>query len=154
MKKAMVTGSFDPVTLGHIDIIKQAVSLYDEVVVGMFVNPDKTYLFSEEARLEMLRGALAGLDVSVHSSDGLAVELAKELNVDVFIRGVREGDESYERELARMNIELGNIPTVFLTPSKEVSNIRATTVRERIKNKEDITGLVPESVIKTIGKEV
>lgn len=154
MKKAMVTGSFDPVTLGHLDIVKQACAKYGEVVVGMFVNPDKTYLFSEKERLDMLRGAVGELGVGVYSSSGLAVDLAKELGVDVFVRGIREGDLAYEEELARLNMEIGGVPTVFFAPSEGVKDIRATDVREKIKNKEDITGLVPEIVIKTVKNEV
>lgn len=153
MSKAMVTGSFDPITMGHVDVVERALARYDEVCVAMLVNPDKTYRFSWDTRLNMLKTVFEPMGVAVYASEGLAVDLAKSVGADVMVRGVREGDEDYERELAKLNEEIGGVPTEFVSASKQYEHLSSSVVREMLDRGEDLTGLVPSSIIQSL-KEV
>lgn len=150
MTKAMVTGSFDPVTLGHVDVIRRALERYDEVCVGMLVNPEKEYAYPAGERLAMLKEVLDPLGVEVYYSEGLAVDLAKKVGASVMVRGVRPGDEAYEAELARLNMEIGAVPTEFIEAGKEYREVSSTLVKERLAQGKDVRGLVPEQIIKRL----
>lgn len=154
MSKAVYAGSFDPITNGHIDIISRASKLFDEVVVLLAINPDKTYRFSLEDRKQMIEGAIkeANLDnVTVASTDGLTVKFAKSVNATHLIRGLRQTDISYEMNMSETNKKLDpSLDTIFLLSNKELNHISSTLVKEMIDKKQDIKGLVPESVIKFV----
>ena len=120
MKKVIYPGTFDPVTFGHIDIVKRAVDLFDEVVVTVAKNPTKQPLFTTEERVEMLRESLMEFKskVVIDSFDGLLVEHAKQVGAQAIIRGLRQiSDFEFEFQMALMNRKLsGDITTIFLMP--------------------------------------
>ena len=150
MAKAMLTGSFDPVTLGHVDVVKKALERFDEVCVAMLINPDKVYTFSWEKRLRMLKATFEPMGVAVYAGTGLAVDLAKEVGADVMVRGIRRGDEQYEQELAALNMKIGGVPTEFVYADGRFAGVSSTVVKNRLKAGEDVTDLVPASIIKEI----
>ena len=152
MTKAMLTGSFDPVTTGHVELLKRALMQYDEVCVAMLVNPDKKYLFTAGQRLEMLHAVFDKMNVAVHFSEGLAVDLAKEVGADVMVRGIRPGDEEYERELARLNLEIGGVATEMIEATEDFARVSSSTVRDRLARGESLVGLVPDEAIEIINK--
>ena len=149
MKKAIYPGSFDPLTLGHIDIIKRASGIVDELVVGVLNNSAKNSLFSLDERVSMIEEMTKDLpNVSVTSFDGLLVEHMKQINATIIVRGLRAvTDFEYELPLAQTNRHLNaQVDTVFLATSPEHSYISSSGVKEIIQFGGDITGLVPPSV--------
>ena len=148
--RAMVTGSFDPVTLGHVDLVQRALKKYDEVCVGMLINPDKTYRYSVEQRLIMLHDTFDEMGVDVHYSEGLAVDLAKKVGADVMVRGIRKGDEAYESELARLNEEIGGVKTDFFLADERWNDVSSSVVRSKLDAHEDVSELVPNCIIKRL----
>ena len=153
MKKCMLTGSFDPFTKGHLDMLKRAIRIFDKVYIAILVNPAKKNLFNVEDRIAIIRRAIEGMDgISVISYAGMTIDLAKELQVDCLIRGIRsESDLSYEIEMSDYNLNEGEIDTVcFLT--NNLSFVSSTEVRKRIRNGEDLSGLVPDNTIDLIKK--
>jgi pantetheine-phosphate adenylyltransferase len=153
MRKAIFPGSFDPVTLGHAEIVARAASLFDQVVVAIGTNGAKTCFFSLEERLEMLRLAFAGHDsVRVETYEHLTVDYAKEIGAQWLLRGLRTGqDLDYERPIALINRHMDeNLETVFLITSGEYSHISSTLVREVIRYGRDAAGLVPPEVLSLI----
>jgi len=149
MKKVIYPGTFDPVTHGHIDIIKRAVELFDRVVVTVAKNPSKTFLFSVEERVEMLKVSLKDFDkVEVDSFDGLVVDHARELGAVGIIRGLRAvSDFEYEFQMALMNRKLdGNLATIFLMPHEKFTYLNSTIVRNLAQFQGDVTDFVPEVV--------
>ncbi len=148
--KAIVSGSFDPITLGHLDIIKRAASVFDEVYAVIFINSEKKYLFTLEQRLSMLSAACSDLpNVKVDSYDGLLAEYTKMHGIEVIVRGIRNTqDTAYEIDLAAMNRKLGNRPETFFLPSKaEFSHISSSFARDLIKYSQPLDGILPEKVI-------
>ena len=153
MKKCMLTGSFDPFTKGHLDMLKRAIRIFDKVYIAILVNPAKKNLFNVEDRIAIIRRAIEGMDgISVISYAGMTIDLAKELQVDCLIRGIRsESDLTYEIEMSDYNLNEGEIDTVcFLT--NNLSFVSSTEVRKRIRNGEDLSGLVPDNTIDLIKK--
>lgn len=153
--KALVCGSFDPVTLGHLDIIARASRMFGDVTVGVFCNSEKRYLFSAEERAAMIREACeayALLNVEVAISEGMVAHYMQENGIGVLVKGVRNAqDLEYERMLERANkLVCKDIETVLLLASPELAHISSTVVREFIKYGEKIGTLVPESVLKRI----
>ena len=149
MKKAIYPGSFDPLTLGHIDIIKRASGIVDELVVGVLNNSAKNSLFSLDERVSMIEEMTKDLpNVSVTSFDGLLVEHMKQIGATIIVRGLRAvTDFEYELPLAQTNRHLNaQVDTVFLATSPEHSYISSSGVKEIIQFGGDITGLVPPSV--------
>ncbi len=146
MKSAIYPGSFDPVTFGHIDIIKRAANIFDELTVSVLNNKVKTPLFSVEERVNILKEVTAGMpNVSVNSYEGLLVEYAKQANANVVIRGLRAiTDFEYELQLAQTNHKLAeNIDTIFLTTSLEYAYLSSSTVKEVASFGGDISKFVP-----------
>ena len=136
MSLALIPGSFDPMTVGHLDIVKRALSLYDEVVVAVMVNAEKTYALTMEERVKMTELTVAGLErVRVVSSEGLLVDLFDELGADVIAKGVRiEQDRAYEEEQAAWNLAHNpRATTVFLQAADDYEDINSTAVRELVK---------------------
>jgi len=149
MKKALFPGSFDPITLGHYDIIKRGVQLFDEVIVAIGVNADKKYMFSLEERKAFIEEAFENEPkVKVVTYKGLTVDFCKENNVEFILRGLRNpADFEFEKAIAHTNRKLSEIETVFLLTSSGKSYISSSIVRDVIRNGGDYTGLVPATVV-------
>ena len=154
MSVAVYPGSFDPVTLGHLDIIERSAKIMDKVIVGVLKNNSKTPLFSVEERVNILKKATQDIpNVEVRSFSGLAVDFAKECQAHTIVRGLRAiTDFEYELQMAQTNRMLshGKIDTVFLTTSLEYAYLSSTTVKEIASYHGDISKFVPESVIEKI----
>lgn len=151
MSTAVFPGSFDPVTTGHVDLIRRASRMFDRLVVGVLVNSAKQPLFSREERVAMLREITADQDnIEVCSFEGLLVDFVKEQHADAIVRGLRTpGDFEYELPLAQANHKLSvQADTVFLASSPEYSYISSSAVRELLRYQADISGYVPETVLR------
>jgi pantetheine-phosphate adenylyltransferase len=148
MKKALFPGSFDPLTLGHYDIIKRGVELFDEVIVAIGINSDKKYMFSLEERQHFIEEAFKDEPkVKVMTYEGLTVQFCKEINVPFILRGLRNpADFEFEKAIAHTNRRLSKIETVFLLTAARTSYISSSIVRDVIRNNGDYTVLVPDSV--------
>lgn len=152
---AVVPGSFDPITNGHIDVIRRATELYDKVFVAVMINDQKKYRFTLEEREAIARAALEGLErVEVISSRGWLWELAKNLGACAIVKGYRnETDLEYEQKMAEFNKEHNpDAETVLLKASDGLETLSSTVVRERMLNDEQIDGLLPEKAIELIKK--
>lgn len=148
MKKAIFPGSFDPLTLGHYDIIKRGVKLFDEIVVAIGINSSKKYMFTLEERKRFIEETFAdepGISVMVY--EGLTVDFCKKIGVDFILRGLRNpADFEFEKAIAHTNRDLAPVETVFLLTSAGTSYISSSIVREVIQNGGDYTKLVPPNV--------
>jgi len=134
MRKAIFPGSFDPFTLGHLDILKRSLPLFDEIVVGVGNNIEKKTMFSVDERISFIK-------------NGLTIDFCKEIGANFIVRGIRNnGDFEFEKAIARTNRKLSKIETVFLLTSAKTSFISSSIVRELILNKGDFNLLVPESI--------
>jgi pantetheine-phosphate adenylyltransferase len=149
-RKAVFPGSFDPITLGHYDIIKRGVSLFDEVIVAIGINADKKYMFSLEDRKRFIEEAFKDEPkVSVVTYEGLTIDLCRKLEAKFILRGLRNpADFEFEKAIAHTNRKLSKIETVFLLTASNTSYISSSIVRDVIRNNGDYTVLVPESVVK------
>jgi pantetheine-phosphate adenylyltransferase len=145
---AACSGSFDPVTYGHLDIFGRAAQLYDEVWVAVFHNASKNALFSVEERVELLRETTADLpNVRIASFQGLVVDFCKEHGAGVLVRGVRAAsDFDYELQMAQMNYGLRGIETVFIPTNPLYSFLSSSMVKDVVKWGGDISPYVPEYV--------
>jgi pantetheine-phosphate adenylyltransferase len=149
MKKAVFPGSFDPITLGHVDIVKRASKLFDEIVIGIGVNSSKQNMFSIEQRKKWIQETFKNYaNVSITEYEGLTVNFCKKINAKFIIRGLRDTkDFEFEKSIGQMNKELDKtIETVFLITSPELSAINASIVRDIIKHGGDISKFVPSPV--------
>lgn len=150
MIKVLFPGSFDPPTLGHLDIIKRCSNLFGHVTVLVAEHPDKKFMFSVERRVELINGMIAEFsNVSVDYYDGLVVEYAKHNDIAILIRGLRNSiDYSYEVELQKANKIVSNVvETVFIQANEEVSGIKSSLVKELFGYKVDISSLVTPEVL-------
>ncbi len=148
-QRAIYPGSFDPVTFGHLDLVQRALSLFDEVLVVIAVNPDKSNLFSIEERMDMMRRALKGVKrVKIESFKGLTVDFAKKSKANVLIRGLRAiSDFDYEFQMALTNRKLARkIDTVFLMPSESYFYVSSRLIKEIASHQGDISSYVPAFV--------
>jgi len=148
MRRAVCPGSFDPVTLGHLDIIGRASLLYDEVVVAVGLNASKKRMFSFEERTEMLREVTEGWsNVRVDSFDGLIVDFCKARDIQVIVKGLRAiSDFDYELQMAQMNHGLQGVETMFMTTNPLYSFLSSSLVKEVATYGGDVSGLVPDTV--------
>ena len=149
MAKAIYPGTFDPVTYGHIDIIKRAREIFDEIVVTVAINSGKTPLFTTRERVRMLKESLIEFkNVSVDSFDGLVVDHAKNVGAVSIIRGLRAvSDFEYEFQMALMNRKLaGEISTVFLMPHEKYTYLNSSIVRNLASFNSDVSDFVPPNV--------
>jgi pantetheine-phosphate adenylyltransferase len=148
MKRAIFPGSFDPLTLGHYDIIKRGVTLFDEIIVAIGINADKKYMFSLEERIKFIEATFADEPrIKVMSYKGLTVDFCKEIGIEFILRGLRNpADFEFEKAIAHTNRDLAPIETVFLLTSAQTSYIASSIVRDVIRNNGDYTKLVPKSV--------
>ena len=148
MKRAVFPGSFDPLTLGHKDIVERGATIFDEIIVGIGHNTEKSYLFSIEKLKEFIRQCFQdNSNVRVMDYQGLTIDFCKSVDANYLLRGVRNnGDFEFEKAIARTNRELSNIETVFLLTSIQTSFISSSIVREIIHNKGDYKRFVPDCV--------
>ena len=148
MKKAIFPGSFDPITLGHYDIIERSITLFDEVIVAIGINADKKYMFSLEQRKAFIENAFKDQPkVKVVTYKGLTVDFCKKNNVNFILRGLRNpADFEFEKAIAHTNRDLAPIETVFLLTAASTSYISSSIVRDVIRNHGDYTKLVPKNV--------
>ncbi len=153
-KKALYTGSFDPMTNGHLDIITRAAKMFDELVVGVIVNPNKHPLFTREERVAMIEEVTSHLDnVRVESFEGLLADYVNENQFDAVVRGLRAtSDFEYEISMAQMNACLFNkgIESVFLMTSPRYSFISSSMIKEVVSLNGCVDGLVPNIILQKI----
>ena len=150
--KILIPGSFDPPTNGHIDVITRCLKVFDEVLVGVIVNPSKESLFSTETRTEMLNEVFnENKNVAVKSFEGLLVDFAKENKVDAIVKGLRAmTDFDYELQMAQMNFNLADFETIFIPTSPEYGYVSSSLVKEIQSYGGDVNELVPKNVSKRL----
>jgi len=149
MRKAIFPGSFDPITNGHIDIIKRALPIFDEIVIAIGVNLNKKYMFSIKERTNFIEKTFENeVKISVKTYEGLTVNFCERINASFIIRGLRNpADFEFEKAIAHTNRSLSDIETVFLLTSTETSFISSSIVREVIQNHGDYSHLVPKAIL-------
>lgn len=148
MRRAIFPGSFDPITLGHYDIIQRGIRLFDELVIAIGINTDKTYMFPLEQRMRFIQEAFAGEPkIKVMTYSGLTVDFCRKVKAEYILRGLRNpADFEFEKAIAHTNRKLSEIETVFLLTSSGKSYISSSIVRDVIRHGGDYTGLVPDTV--------
>ncbi|MFM9987774.1 pantetheine-phosphate adenylyltransferase [Flavobacterium sp.] len=148
MRKAIFPGSFDPLTLGHLDIIKRSIPLFDEIVIAIGVNAEKKYMFSLEERKHFIEETFKNdPSISVITYEGLTIDLCKKLGADFILRGLRNpADFEFEKAIAHTNRRLSKIETIFLLTAASTSFISSSIVRDVIRNGGDYKVLVPDAV--------
>ncbi len=148
MRRAVFPGSFDPITLGHQDIIQRALPLFDEIIIAIGVNADKKYMFTLEQRLQFIKDAFKDEPkIKVITYQGLTIELCEKLDAQFILRGLRNpADFEFEKAIAHTNRKLSNIETIFLLTAASTSYISSSIVRDVLRNGGDYTVLVPDSV--------
>ena len=148
MKRAVFPGSFDPITLGHLDIIKRSIPLFDEIIIGVGTNSEKKYMFPLNKRMAFIEETFTEMkNISVTQYEGLTIEFCKKVHADFIIRGLRNpADFEFEKAIAHTNRKLSGIETVFLLTAAKTSFISSSIVREIISNRGDYTQLVPATV--------
>ena len=148
MNKAVFPGSFDPITLGHLDIIERGIDLFDELIIAIGINSNKKYMFSLEERIQFVKETFKDQPkIKVLSYQGLTVNFCKAQNANFILRGLRNpADFEFEKAIAHTNRKLVEIETVFLLTSSGKSYISSSIVRDVIRNNGDFTGLVPHTV--------
>ena len=154
MKVALITGSFDPVTVGHTDIIRRVALCFDDVRVTVFINPDKPGMFSPEERVALLKLACADLkNVSVDFDAGMVADYVKREGISLILRAVRdENDLPYEMKMADYNRERGGVETVLLAASPEFKSVSSSEVRRRILSGDAYDELIPAEIRAEIAK--
>ena len=148
MKRAIFPGSFDPITLGHYDIIKRGIDLFDELIIAIGVNADKKYMFTKEERKNFITEAFQDEPkVKILTYSGLTIDFCREVDAQYILRGLRNsGDFEFEKAIAHTNRKMSSIETVFLLTSSGLSYISSSIVRDVIRNGGDISSLVPDTV--------
>lgn len=157
MNKAVYPGSFDPITNGHLDIIKRGAKVFDEVIVGVLINPDKKGLFDTDERVEMIKKSVSQFsNVKVESFSGLLINFMKEKNAKVILKGLRAvSDFEYEFQMALMNNKLdSSIETVFMMTNAKYSYLSSSSVKQVAMFGGCIKGLVPEEIIPEILEKI
>lgn len=152
--KVILPGSYDPVTLGHLAVIERASRIYDEVYAVVFVNPEKEYTFSIDDRVRMLILATDKLDnVIVSYSNGFVIDYMREHGIERIIKGYRnDTDLEYERKQAEYNLKFGGYETELWLSEEPLRSISSTKAREMIERGEDLSEVLPESVIDYVSK--
>ena len=154
-KRAVILpGSYDPVTLGHLDIIRRAAERFEEVYAVIFENPEKQYTYPLDARVKMLLIATDELDnVIVSASSGLVIDYMREHGISLIIKGVRnETDREYERVQAEWNFQHGGYPTELWEADERLIDVSSTAARDMLRRGEDTTGILPPGVAEFINK--
>ena len=147
-KKAIFPGSFDPITIGHVEIIEKSLEIFDEIIIAIGSNSEKKYMFSKNQRLNFINEYFQKKQkVKVITYNDLTYRLCKKLDVEYIVRGVRNIlDFEYEKNMAEFNRNLGQIETIIITSSYKNSHISSSLVKELIKNNSDFEHLVPNTV--------
>ena len=148
MKKAIFPGSFDPITIGHVDIVKRGIKVFDEIIIAVGDNTDKKYMFPKEKRVEFVRQTFNNYDnIMIESYDGLTVDFCKKNNIEFMIRGLRNpADFEFEKSIALTNREMTDIETIFFLTSPENSFISSSIVRDLIRNNGDYKLFIPKGI--------
>lgn len=149
MKRAIFPGSFDPITLGHVDIINRALPLFDEIIIAIGVNSEKRYMFSLEKRVDFIKEHYKNEPkIKVETYQGLTIDFCKKIDVDFILRGLRNpADFEFEKAIAQTNRKLSGIETVFLLTSAETAFMSSSIVRDVHSHGGDISIFVPNSVL-------
>ncbi|MCR5290584.1 MAG: pantetheine-phosphate adenylyltransferase [Treponema sp.] len=156
MTTAVLPGSFDPPTYGHLSIIKRASRLFDSIDVLIAVNPGKNYMFTAEERIEMLTALVGDYpNVQIHTCDHLVVDYAKKIGAKVLLRGVRNtNDFGYELDLSMMNHALNNeVDTIFIPTEQQYVIVKSSSIKELAQFGGDISGMVPPIVADALHKK-
>ena len=148
MKRAVFPGSFDPITLGHLDIVERSIPLFDKIIIGVGTNSEKKYMFSLKKRMDFIEETFSNYNkISVSQYEGLTIDFCKKIQADFIIRGLRNpADFEFEKAIAHTNRKLSGIETVFMLTAAKTSFISSSIVREIISNQGDYKQLVPSSV--------
>ncbi len=149
MKRAVFPGSFDPLTLGHKDIIDRALPLFDEIIIAIGTNSSKKYMFTLEQRIAFIKKTYKGVEkIKVDTYQGLTIDYCKKVNSDYILRGLRNpADFEFEKAIAHTNRKMSKIETVFLLTSADTSYISSSIVRDILRNKGDVSLFVPKAVL-------
>ena len=148
---AVCPGSFDPITLGHVDIVRRARDIFDEVVVAVAHNPAKRYLFDRDRRVELARAAVEGLDVRVEAVPGLLADYCRDAGATAIVKGLRGGaDFDAEHPMALMNRHLAGVETVFVVGDGALAHIASSLVKDIAGHDGDVSGLVPPAVAQAL----
>lgn len=150
MKIAVFPGSFDPITIGHVDIVKRSIPLFDKIIVAIGVNTQKKYLFSLEQRTEWIKDVFKDYpSIEVSSYNGLTINYCKEIGAQYLLRGIRSAsDFEYEKTIAHLNHTMeSEIETILMLSPPEYSSISSTIVREIILGKGDVSKFVPKEIV-------
>ncbi|MEY4329499.1 MAG: hypothetical protein RL609_247 [Bacteroidota bacterium] len=146
---AVFPGSFDPITLGHVNVIERCAQLFDEIIIGIGTNTSKNYMFPLNQRTQWCQGAVAHLpNVRVEQYDGLTIDYCKQVGAAFLLRGIRNGgDFEYERSIAHMNKSLyPTIETILIFTDPQFAFIHSTIVREILRNKGDVSSFLPKNI--------
>ena len=148
MKRAVFPGSFDPVTIGHQDIVNRGLKIFDEIIIGVGENTDKKYMFSSNERFDFVSKTFeADTKVLIKTYDGLTVDFCKKNNAEFIIRGLRNpADFEFEKSISLTHREMTGIETVFFLTSPKNSFISSSIVRDLIKNKGDYKLFIPKEI--------
>ena len=154
MKSVVYPGSFDPVTLGHLDIIDRSARVFDKVIVAVLDNVNKDYFFTKQERIDMVKNLTKEYDnIEVHSFDGLLIDFMQKIDSNIIVKGLRlVNDFEYENNMSNMNSHLtdGKIETVLMISNPKYSFISSSSVREILHFGGDIKGLVPDVLVEYI----
>ncbi len=156
MRIGLFPGTFDPITIGHLDIIHRSLRLFDKLYIGIGRNANKTAMFSEEQRLSWIKEIYKGntkIDAVIY--DGLTIDCCKQVGANFILRGIRYvNDFEYEKAIADMNRSLNNnIETIFLTCLPQYTSVASTLVRDVLRNGGDVEQFLPEIVAKSLRKK-
>ncbi|MFN0253987.1 pantetheine-phosphate adenylyltransferase [Pedobacter ureilyticus] len=151
MKIALFPGSFDPITIAHVDIVKRSLPLFDKIVVGIGLNSSKQNFLSAEKREEIVKSIFAGdTNVDIQTYQGLTIDFAKKIGATYMVRGIRSAsDFEYERAIAQINKSMmPDVETIILLSRPEYSAISSTIVRDILRNNGDVSQFVPKEALK------
>ena len=148
MKKAVFPGSFDPITIGHVDIVKRGIKVFDEIIIAVGDNTNKKYMFPKEKRVEFVKQTFNNYDnIKIESYDGLTINFCKKNNTEFMIRGLRNpADFEFEKSIALTNREMTDIETIFFLTSSDKSFVSSSIVRDLIRNKGDYKLFIPKGI--------
>ncbi len=156
MSGAVCSGSFDPVTLGHIDVFERAAAQFDEVVVAVLVNPNKKGMFTAQERVAMIEESTAHLpNLRVESGSGLVVDFVKDRGLTGIVKGLRAGtDFEYELQMAQMNRHIAGVDTFFVATTPQYAFVRSSLVKEVARLGGDVSALLPEAVNRRVAEKL